>query len=757
MTDTASDKSPFLSDSANRNSSFFSSPLVPWHWGWSAVIAALTLITLAFRYALPIRDGDLWFHMLYGKYFLEHKTLIADHTIFSWTPTTNDTIYCTWLPDIFLYLLHKLAGLPGIFAFRYMCLLVLVLACFLYARKLKIMAHPLVWFMCLLGVIMSYTAAFEKPEILSFVFMIMLVWNWWHIRSSDEAAWMYCYLFPAIMLIWVNSHGGFVFGAIFLLLVGFGEILNTWLSPQNILPARIRKHLIMALLIAAVMPFLTPYGYHYPAQLFLDLLPTPENIAYNNKVAAYSSPFDFADNYLFAMCANIAIVLLLILYLRNFKKVEWSSLLANLFFAFLYTRFFRTTFYWVPVFLFSSIQLLSMTPLFPFWGKYPRKIYSLFPFLILVASVWLAGEALYNSATRPEAYQWMGFGISDGNPVAEAQYIKKYFPKSRIANTYDQGAYLLWEIWPENTVFFDARHFPYRNWSDEFFDLNAGNNISEMTKKYPCDLWCIRLSNIHLLFSLMQTGNWKLAFYGRNAAVLVRSDIPLPQNAPRRSVDIFDLKSLYGASICFTFTCYIKDWQTAEKLLKAMKATFTHKPAQPSLNWATHYFNGLTAFHARDYHTAISQFEAINHSTTYIRFTLTSCYLYLAREAWQKKEGNLALQYIQKSKALIPDDIYSAYNLGVINWQQEQSMENSDKKKEWRKHLEYFVRHAPIDSEFESFRVTAKAILDGSFEKYPILIIPPEPFDRKVLVNQREIDTLSQSRGPRNSPRTNTE
>ena len=151
--------------------------LTPWHWGWSAVLALIVLVTLAFRYALPVRDGDLWWHMLYGRYFLEHHTLIADHSIFSWTPTTNDTIYVTWLPDIFLYLLHKATGLPGIFAFRYLCMLVPVVGCFLYARKLKIATHPLTWLLCLLAVIMSYTAAFEKPEILSYVFMTLLAWN----------------------------------------------------------------------------------------------------------------------------------------------------------------------------------------------------------------------------------------------------------------------------------------------------------------------------------------------------------------------------------------------------------------------------------------------------------------------------------------------------------------------------------------------------------------------------------------------------
>ena len=62
----------------------------------------LVLATVAIRYAIPLRDSDVWFHLLYGKYFVENLTLVPDHTLYSWTPASNEIVYCTWLPDIFL-------------------------------------------------------------------------------------------------------------------------------------------------------------------------------------------------------------------------------------------------------------------------------------------------------------------------------------------------------------------------------------------------------------------------------------------------------------------------------------------------------------------------------------------------------------------------------------------------------------------------------------------------------------------------------
>ncbi|HBN26653.1 MAG TPA: hypothetical protein DD405_04195 [Desulfobacteraceae bacterium] len=46
-------------------------------------LGIILLLTLAVRFASPIKDGDFFWHAEYGKYMLEHGTLIPDHTIYS--------------------------------------------------------------------------------------------------------------------------------------------------------------------------------------------------------------------------------------------------------------------------------------------------------------------------------------------------------------------------------------------------------------------------------------------------------------------------------------------------------------------------------------------------------------------------------------------------------------------------------------------------------------------------------------------------
>ncbi len=699
---------------------------VRYHWGWSAALFALVLITLAFRYALPVRDGDLWWHMLYGQYFLEHKTLIADHTIFSWTPATNDTIYCTWLPDIFLYLLHKYIGLPGIFAFRYLCMLVLPLGCFLFAYRLKISTHPLTWLLCLLAVIMSYAAAFDKPEIFSYVFMIFLTWNWWHIRVHGETAWRNCYLFPLVMVIWVNSHGGFVFGAVFLLLIGLGELLNIWLSPHNVLPLRLRKHLLLALLLTASATPLTPYGYRYPLQLVHDLLPTASNTAYNEKITAYTSPLmDVADPYLLTLGANMVIVLLLLLYARNLRRTEWSSLLTNLIFALLYTRFLRTTFYWVPVFLFSSLSLLSMVPHAPSHWQFTKSFQKLLPLLVTIPCLYLAGTSLYRTCFMPEPRLWLGFGIGNSNPVTEAEYIKTFFPTARIANTYDQGAYLLWRLWPENTIFFDSRHFPFRHWSDAYFAFTSGETTTKLPQAQQCDIWCIGINQGPLLQALMQSGEWQLAFYGKNAAVLARRDLPLPRSASRVSSDLTTHHNVGDATESLIFACAIMDLNTARAITESIQHTFVHPPHAQAVRSAVNLYQGSLAYSRGLYSDAVHNFVAVDPRPPIVLNMLVSSWYQLCAAAWQKHNSAEALTHAIKAWQLTPEAPPVLYNLGAILWYRARvETRDGNTLAESEKYLKRFLASAHSAAEETPAHSLAQAMLHDEYNSRPPLLIP---------------------------------
>lgn len=556
-------------------------------WNWAVGTFFLTLLIIAFRYAIPLKDGDIWFHILYGEYCWQNKTLIPDHTLYSWTPSTNENIYCTWLSDIFFYFYYKMSGIKGLFVLRYICIYSLVLSCLLFARKLKIVSRPETWFFCLLALLMSYAGIAAKSEIFTFVFMFLTTWNWWYIRTEKSAAWKNCYLFPLIMLIWVNSHGGFVFGAVFLASIGVGEILNTWLSPSSKLSPAVRKHLFIAALLTGASLFITPYGFEYLSQLFWGLLPTEKNIAKFNIVTAYKSPFANNDQMGLGLLLVISISCLLALYARNFRKMEWSSLLSNLIFIFLYTRMVRTTFYWAPIFLFSSLALLvqdSQNKLsFTRWlPQIPPRLWSA---LIFVSALCISGITIYKASVKPEMGCWTGFGIADSSPVNESKYIKKHFPTAKIGNTYNQGAYLMWELWPENKVFVDSRHFPYRGskWLEEYWYFFNPETIRSHPDRFAdyitaqgCDLWLIGHEDMVIGQWFYLSPDWKLIYYGRNASVFIQKDIPFPDYQENSEIHkgIRHIKNFIYASQALKWTLVIQDWTAANIILNDMKDRF---------------------------------------------------------------------------------------------------------------------------------------------------------------------------------------
>jgi len=728
------------------------------YWFWSAILIAAVAVVFIVRYTTPIKDGDIWFHLLYGQYFVENHTMIPDHTIYSWTPSSNDTIYCTWLGSSLIYLLHKFTGLTGLFIFRYLCMSVIVIGCIFFARKHKLLANPLTWLICLNAVIMSNNAAFLKPEILSFVLMTISAWNWYHIRSSGESAWRNVYLFPLIMLIWVNTHGGFVFGATFFFLLGLGELLNTWLAPYNVLPHKVRKHLLIAFPLSALAVVCTPYGIAYPLQLAVELFPNAANMKLINTVSAYTPTFLIRDYTLrFVLAANLSIFIFIVLAFCRFRRLEWSTLLANLFFAWLYTRFLRTTYFWAPIVLFSFLYLISNQRRPAPAGRLKKTLFCLLlPLAVTTTGVYVAWDIVSHYG-RYSTNRGLHLSLGYSSPFTEADYIKKNYPHVKIGNTYDQGAYLLYKLWPENKVFIDARQFPYKDWYMEYFAFSRGKNLDQMLKKYPADLWCIGHTFERLQFALLWKKEWKLAFYGDNAAVIVRSDIPLPVDNQVASERLFHLQNLPIAKKIIRFAVSIGDYQTADKMLASFAGRFHTDKQKIIIDYYKDFIAGLKAYRKHDYEKTKTHLMRIPIDDFAVRYILSNCFLFLSAENWQNNELLPARRNAGKALFFIAkDNPYALYNYAIADWYMEQHPElvKEEKKKRnttkegdeaqahlWQTSLREFIQKFGKNKKISRELSIAKQILAGRFKgAKPDFLLPEEPVFKKLLPEEEPTD-----------------
>ncbi|HQI82399.1 MAG TPA: hypothetical protein PLR71_12695, partial [Deltaproteobacteria bacterium] len=424
----------------------------------AAALCIVFILAVGVRYAEHLKDNDVWFHMAYGKYLLEHRTLVPDHTVYSWTPSDNRTIYCAWIPEIVLYLLYEAGGMYALFALRYGAIAVFLLLAFLAVRKGRPPGAPLFWLVLTCGVLMADKGiSRSKPELFSFLLMSVMVWAWFAFRLKPRERTGVLLLFPALMLLWANSHGAFIFGLAFLGLVLAGEVLNHLIPSADRLDGRTLKLLAAACAASGAAVLLTPYGWAYPAQLLKDLvLDSGEFTGHMRSVLEYQSilsPDMLSLHYVDYAAVGLAVLgTLLSRSLKQGRGVDAGLLLVNAFFLVLYVQFIRATYLWAVVFVFSSLHLAAALPRQAGRPPRPGVAAAANAAMVLVVLVFSA-RAAYDAVSSPA----FGFRLNYKSPAAEARFIGASYPGRRVGNDYDCGAYLLWSLWPGHRVFIDTR------------------------------------------------------------------------------------------------------------------------------------------------------------------------------------------------------------------------------------------------------------------------------------------------------------
>jgi hypothetical protein len=187
----------------------------------ATVLAVLLLLLVAARFAQPIEDGDIFWHMVYGAQMLAHGSLRVDHSQFSWMPASNDLIYCAWTGELLFAAAWRCFGIAGLFALRYAAVLAMLAMMAAYAHRRSLLARPETWLVLLVAMLASVVATLPKPEMLSLVLWNALVFCWFELLEAKERGanllpWIYAS--PCIVLLWVNTHGDFVLAAPFILI-----------------------------------------------------------------------------------------------------------------------------------------------------------------------------------------------------------------------------------------------------------------------------------------------------------------------------------------------------------------------------------------------------------------------------------------------------------------------------------------------------------------------------------------------------------
>ena len=584
-----------------------------------AVLSSLLILLVALRYAQPINDGDLFWHMAYAKQMIEHGTLTLDHTLYSWTPTNNAIIYCAWLGELALYGLWRTAGLAGVFALRYAIVATVGCLIVVFARRQKVAQTPGLFVGLLLALELGSDGVAAKPEMFSYFFFCSIVFVYANFRAAvdPQRAAIRLYIVPAIVLIWVNSHGGFMLASLFLAAVAVGEIALYTLRADACLPFGALKHMVAAWALCAVAVALTPYGIDYPVSLIneyaLGSVARPD-VRWNT---AYRSIFDPAVGYSYqAGLAGITglVALLCTLAARRCGKLalRWLPLaLAAFAYAPLYVAFLRSTQFLPIVAAFLVIALSGMVVQSRGPRLTVRSTSSVLSAGALCVTVLLTAVTAF-IWLNPPRQGWHGFGIDDSNPVIEAEFLARQNIGTNLYNVFDSGGYLLWRLYPQYRVMTDSRSFPYLSWFEDQYAFTAGSLFEPFLQKYPADIAVIDLAKQELWRNFSETRNWRLVFYGPTAAIFVREEKFASLNRTAADSDparFIQLNSEGAAINVFEFATYFGDYNTAGVVLERLQSTLRWRTPAAELSKAEDYRSAIHAIRAEKYADALEMLE----------------------------------------------------------------------------------------------------------------------------------------------------
>lgn len=500
------------------------------------MIALLPLLILL-RYAVQKADNDVWMHMAMGKYYITHHTLIMDQSIFSWTPVDPTWIYNTCLGSIAVYLFYNVMGGFGLWLLQWFVFLGIFISFYFFLRLIR---QPLeitsVTIIAAIGIACSIVLCHYKPELFSALMFCWTVFIFFCVKITRRT--LLFYLYPVIFVLWTNLHGTFLVGLVFLALALVGEILNRIFFPKESFTIKDLAHLGGACILSGAGTIINPYGINYLLSLYPTILNEIFSESYGGPYGKFISDSQslwifFKEMNAFFFVGGLTVWIMTTMIFSVFglsvyeliKKRSCDVTLLIVSFA-LYWEGMGTnrTCYFFPIAFFFIFFYLLIYRLQ--LKNIPARI-TLFSLLVFA---FLSISVSYFTIRYNLDNTWFGAKLDDCMPVQEVAFLKKYHPEGLIFNDYNIGGYLMWDLYPQYKVFIDTRGTVYRNQvSPDYFKFAnktlTNEDIYYFTKKYPVKIAIMHYNSIHLILGFLKTGEWRLVYFEKNAAILIHQSL----------------------------------------------------------------------------------------------------------------------------------------------------------------------------------------------------------------------------------------
>jgi hypothetical protein len=691
---------------------------------WIIIIfAVLVFVDIFIKLAVPISSNDLWWHIELGRQILDGGTLIPDHSIYTWSPSSAYHAYNSWLSDIILAFTDEVAGIAGLLLLRYCVVVSALLLAVNFVVKRRLHYHPLSWVIILLGFSLGGTSFLIKPELFSMGLFSLVIWLYFHIRSLGDRGCRLTYLFPIIMIVWVNTHGAFFVSSLFFASTMAGELINWRFSPNQAMSRRLRIHYFASMLLCIPALVVNPYGIELPLSIIDSLInQSAQDYGY---IGAYQPTFILNKPPLFILeYLILAMVVFVILFWQKLKlrQADWVVMLSFVIFSALFTQMIRTTYFLAPVFIYSTLDLLSARTKSLLWPSNNAVKHAITIVTALIIAIMSWRIISYGRAIISNPISWFEDIQFVGNryPQAEVDYINSHLKGRRIGNFYGDGGYLIYRLWPEKLVMIDPRYFPFKEWIDDYMKFSVeGQEIEGFVNSMDADYWLVNYDKKPLEW-FGRSNNWSLAFFGPVAAIFIpTSDFNGKTTYSAKITEFTDLKNIskvLNAAVMLGEMALAKEIRLIA--IKNIDSGFKYK--EQFIQEIDYFLLGLQALSDQDLKKAANLFTQAR-SFSYGLTMSAKIYRYLASMAWHQRDYLKAREWSIAAYDVHNDKIFpDIYNLALTDWHVRHTT-NSDlaidrEEIRWQECVDILIKRKDFISEnLQSIVVTAEAMKKGVY------------------------------------------
>lgn len=405
-----------------------------------APILALLIAALAFAAAyFKICDNDVWWHIRTGEIILDSGR-IPRVDPFSHLAAGHYWIPHSWGSDVAIALASRAGGLDGVTLAK--CAAVTLVAAISWVLARRAGASPAASFIALvLALATARFRFFERPHLATFLLLPVVLAMLADAAARPDAGWRRRDLaVPALFLVWVNLHGGFLLGLVlFPIFVAIAAVRGAharlgWLAPGV-------RRLLLLFALSALATLVNPNGVQ--AHLYPVVNERALRVVRNGE---WFPPLPHQFPLFFALTGATAL-----LAAGFWRAAGVERLLPLVPLAYLAFRSNRSI---------GELAIAAGTPLALLVDAAARRA-RLAPRALLALGLALAAALVVLHARGlviNTIFYRFGLGVNAPLfPIAASDYVERANLTGRMANAPGFGGYLIWRFWPERMVFADGR------------------------------------------------------------------------------------------------------------------------------------------------------------------------------------------------------------------------------------------------------------------------------------------------------------